>query len=90
MSTYFDTEGSGWVTESDTQTMFQGASDNQHVLGMFRVSGEDGKVGYHAVVLQSYGNGVYTYYDPSTNQQGTIDKDSVVGSIVTSGSKKKQ
>ncbi len=90
MSTYFDTEGSGWVTESDTQNVFQGASDSQQVLGMFRVTGEDGLVGYHAVVLQSYANGKYTYYDPSTNKYGTIDKDSVVGSIVTSGSRKNQ
>ncbi len=90
MSTYFDTEGSGWVTESDTQTMFQGASDSQYVLGMYRITGDDGSVVYHSVVLQSYGDGNYTYYDPSTNTQGKVAKDDVVGSIVISGSRKNQ
>lgn len=90
MSTYFDTEGSGWVTESDTQTLFQGASDNQFVMGTFRSYDSEGNVCYHSVVLKSFENGVYTYYDPSKNVLGEVAKDNVVGSIVTSGSRKKQ
>ena len=90
MTNFFDTSGSGWVTESDTQNSFGTSDDGTKVMGVYMITDpETGKVGYHAVILESFENGVYSYYDPSNNTRGTIEKSVLMGSIVTNGPKQK-
>lgn len=76
---YFDMDGSGWTTGSDVSSFFDNgysssdSTGSNYVVGVFGTSERA-----HAVIFQSYDDGKYTYYDPTSGSTGTISADQVL------------
>jgi hypothetical protein len=62
---YFETSGNGWATGSDITSLVNGSGTT---MGAFTYSGGD----LHAVILESYSDGYYSYYDPSSGSYSRI------------------
>ena len=51
------------------------------VMGAYKVDESTS----HAVIFESYSDGVYTYYDPSTGNRGSVSDSDVLGAIKATG-----
>lgn len=88
MSNYFNTvdntSGSGgWTTgSSDISSLFDDKKTGSGVvMGAYKVDESTS----HAVIFESYSDGVYTYYDPSTGNRGSVSDSDVLGAIKATG-----
>ncbi len=87
MSNYFEivdnTTGSGgWTKDSDIQSLFDDEKTGSgFIMGAYRVDESTS----HAVIFESYSDGVYTYYDPSTGNRGSASGGDVLGAIKATG-----
>lgn len=88
MSNYFDivdnTSGSGgWTTgDTDISSLFDDEKTGSgFIMGAYRVDESTS----HAVIFESYSDGVYTYYDPSTGTRGSASGGDVLGAIKATG-----
>lgn len=67
MSNYFETEGSAWSRGAEVEGLLSNGSG--YVMGVIDMKNESNNK--HAVILQSYSDGTYSYYDPQRGQHGT-------------------
>ena len=71
MQNYFETDSGSWE-QNDVSSLFDdegNTAPGEYVVGVF----ENSKGGYHAVIFESYNDGVYTFYDPSTDTRSTVE-----------------
>ena len=79
-----NTSGSGgWTTgSSDISSLFDDKKTGSGVvMGAYKVDESTS----HAVIFESYSDGVYTYYDPSTGNRGSVSDSDVLGAIKATG-----
>lgn len=87
MQRKFAVGSSLWTLNSSIQSTYFNESGSRNGSGDLLAIITPGGSKSHAVILQSYSNGKYTYYDPQNNCTSTINAGSVAFGVEINGMK---
>lgn len=84
---YYNMQGSGWATPSQTENFFTNGSGQGFsggvAMGIYQIDERTA----HTVVITGFKDGNYEYYDPSTNTKGLLPASQLKGAALINSCK---